>query len=269
MEAAGELWQWQSRTDERRLLEILSYGLVGIGALSALLLCFVRMPYGRYFSHRFGYPVPARLAWTLQELPSLLVPLGLSLFSGAARLSEWPNRVLVALFIVHYAHRYQCGSTRSVPPGSPAAQPPRGNHSVQGAAGRPSFRREAQPSLGVCPGLALRGKGTRFARALIFPVLIRGGKPTPFITFALALIFCVYNGYLQGRSLSNYAEYPSGWLKGPCFIVGFAGWLSGMAINIYSDHILRNLRKPGETGYKIPRDGILRNLKTTQSPGRL
>ncbi|CAM4511604.1 3-oxo-5-alpha-steroid 4-dehydrogenase 1 isoform X3 [Lepidochelys kempii] len=197
MEAAGELWQWQSRTDERRLLEILSYGLVGIGALSALLLCFVRMPYGRYFSHRFGYPVPARLAWTLQELPSLLVPLGLSLFSGAARLSEWPNRVLVALFIVHYAHR-----------------------------------------------------------ALIFPVLIRGGKPTPFITFALALIFCVYNGYLQGRSLSNYAEYPSGWLKGPCFIVGFAGWLSGMAINIYSDHILRNLRKPGETGYKIPRGGL-------------
>ncbi len=27
----------------------------------------------------------------------------------------------------------------------------------------------------------------------------------------------------------------------------------GMAINIHSDDILRNLRKPGETGYKIPR----------------
>jgi hypothetical protein len=26
-----------------------------------------------------------------------------------------------------------------------------------------------------------------------------------------------------------------------------------MVINIHSDHILRNLRKPGETGYKIPR----------------
>lgn len=27
----------------------------------------------------------------------------------------------------------------------------------------------------------------------------------------------------------------------------------GMTINIHSDHVLRNLRKPGETGYKIPR----------------
>ena len=35
----------------------------------------------------------------------------------------------------------------------------------------------------------------------------------------------------------------------------FAGiliFLSGMIINIYSDHILRNLRKDGEKGYKIP-----------------
>ncbi|KAM9166594.1 3-oxo-5-alpha-steroid 4-dehydrogenase 1 isoform 2-T2 [Pangshura tecta] len=161
MEAVGGLWQRLSGPEERWLLGSLSYGLVGIGALSMLLLRFVRMPYGRYSTRRFGCPVPARLAWLLQELPALLVPLGLSLFSGAARVSEWPNRVLLALFIGHYAHR-----------------------------------------------------------ALIFPFLIRGGKPTPFITFTLALIFCVYNGYLQGRSLSNYAEYPSGWLKGPCFIVG-------------------------------------------------
>ena len=30
-------------------------------------------------------------------------------------------------------------------------------------------------------------------------------------------------------------------------------FVAGMIINIHSDHILRNLRKPGETGYKIPR----------------
>lgn len=35
--------------------------------------------------------------------------------------------------------------------------------------------------------------------------------------------------------------------------LGFAGWLSGLIINIHSDNILRILRKPGETGYKIPR----------------
>lgn len=29
-------------------------------------------------------------------------------------------------------------------------------------------------------------------------------------------------------------------------------WLVGWLMNVHSDHILRNLRKPGETGYKIP-----------------
>jgi len=36
------------------------------------------------------------------------------------------------------------------------------------------------------------------------------------------------------------------------FFSGLAMFISGLVINIHSDHILRNLRKPGETGYKIP-----------------
>lgn len=31
-------------------------------------------------------------------------------------------------------------------------------------------------------------------------------------------------------------------------IVGLAVWLIGWTINLHSDHILRNLRKPGQTG---------------------
>ncbi|MCA9611606.1 MAG: DUF1295 domain-containing protein, partial [Myxococcales bacterium] len=30
------------------------------------------------------------------------------------------------------------------------------------------------------------------------------------------------------------------------------------AINHHADHVLRNLRKPGETGYKIPHGGLYR-----------
>ncbi|KAI6075429.1 3-oxo-5-alpha-steroid 4-dehydrogenase 1 [Aix galericulata] len=196
-EGAGPcaFWRRVSGAEERRLLELLACGLVALGAGAALLLRFVPMPYGRYSSPRFGCPLPARPAWALQELPSLLVPLALAACGAAA--GRWPNRVLLGGFVLHYLHR-----------------------------------------------------------ALVFPFLIRQGKPTPFLTFLLALLFCVYNGYLQGRSLSNYAEYPSGWLKDPRFIAGFIGWLVGMAINIHSDHILRNLRKPGETGYKIPRGGM-------------
>uniref|UniRef100_A0A670Y0R0 Steroid 5 alpha-reductase 1 n=1 Tax=Pseudonaja textilis TaxID=8673 RepID=A0A670Y0R0_PSETE len=92
--------------------------------------------------------------------------------------------------------------------------------------------------------------------SFIFPFLIRGGKSTPFFVFVSAFIFCLYNGYLQGRSLTNYAEYSSNWLTEPRFILGIAAWLGGLLINMHSDYILRNLRKPGETVYKIPRGGM-------------
>ena len=32
-------------------------------------------------------------------------------------------------------------------------------------------------------------------------------------------------------------------------------WASGLCINLHSDNILRNLRQPGETGYKVPHGG--------------
>lgn len=37
-------------------------------------------------------------------------------------------------------------------------------------------------------------------------------------------------------------------------------FILGMAINIHSDYILRNLRKPGEVSYKIPRGQYLLDL---------
>ena len=43
------------------------------------------------------------------------------------------------------------------------------------------------------------------------------------------------------------------------FIFYFSGVLiffTGMIINIHSDSILRNLRKPGEKDYKIPKGGL-------------
>ena len=36
-------------------------------------------------------------------------------------------------------------------------------------------------------------------------------------------------------------------------LAGAALFAVGFLINIHSDHVLRNLRKPGEVGYKIPK----------------
>ncbi|XP_033010198.1 3-oxo-5-alpha-steroid 4-dehydrogenase 1 [Lacerta agilis] len=190
-------WRSVSGPQEQRLLNGMSYGMMGSMALGILASRYMKIPYGRYASSAFGPPIPAKVAWVLQEAPAFLVPLWLILGSDGARLSFWPNRLLLALFGIHYGYR-----------------------------------------------------------AFIFPFLIRGGKPTPAITFLLAFIFCTYNGYLQGRSLSNYAEYSSDWPSVLRFVLGFSGWLSGLLINVHSDNILRNLRKPGETGYKIPRGGM-------------
>ncbi|XP_061444340.1 3-oxo-5-alpha-steroid 4-dehydrogenase 1 isoform X2 [Rhineura floridana] len=194
---SGGFWRRISGPEEKRVMELMSYGLMGSMAAAVVLAKYIQLPYGRYTSLSFGRPVPAKLAWAVQEAPAFLVPLILVLCSDGARLSFWPNRTLLALFFIHYTYR-----------------------------------------------------------SFIFPFLIRGGKPTPAFTFLLAFIFCLYNGYLQGRSLSNYAEYSSDWLTVLRFILGFTGWLSGLLIHVHSDNILRNLRKPGETGYKIPRGGM-------------
>ncbi|XP_074649065.1 3-oxo-5-alpha-steroid 4-dehydrogenase 1-like [Tubulanus polymorphus] len=93
-------------------------------------------------------------------------------------------------------------------------------------------------------------------RTFIYPLLIKGGKPTPLIPFLLALVFCLGNGYIQGRNLTKFADYSDGYVLQPKFIVGACLFFIGMAINIHSDHILRNLRKPGDTAYRIPKGGM-------------
>lgn len=93
-------------------------------------------------------------------------------------------------------------------------------------------------------------------RTLIFPFLIKGGKPSTFLVFLFALIFCAFNGYIQIRYLTNFSPLTSKDVYNLHFIVGSLLFCLGMAINIHSDHILRNLRAPGETGYKIPKGGL-------------
>lgn len=99
-------------------------------------------------------------------------------------------------------------------------------------------------------------------RAFIFPFRRRGGeKRMPISVPAAAFVFTSTNAYLNGRwifGLAPAGAYGSGWLADPRFLLGAAVFLAGYAINQHADKVLFNLRKPGETGYKIPRGGLYR-----------
>ncbi|CAA0091800.1 Uncharacterised protein [BD1-7 clade bacterium] len=91
-------------------------------------------------------------------------------------------------------------------------------------------------------------------RALIFPYRIKvNGKTMPVISMLSSMIFYIVNGYLIGHYFGSLKSYPVEWLWDPRFLIGAAMFIVGFVINIQSDNILINLRKPGETGYKIPR----------------
>nr|XP_032803730.1 3-oxo-5-alpha-steroid 4-dehydrogenase 2-like isoform X2 [Petromyzon marinus] len=94
--------------------------------------------------------------------------------------------------------------------------------------------------------------GHYFQRTFIFSLLSRG-RPTSLSVMVKAFVFCTLNGYLQSYNLLKCKSYPSNWLTDARFLIGSIIFLAGVAMNIHSDWILRNLRKPGEYVYRIPR----------------
>jgi 3-oxo-5-alpha-steroid 4-dehydrogenase 1 len=96
-------------------------------------------------------------------------------------------------------------------------------------------------------------------RALIFPHRIKvSGKTMPISIMLSSMSFYAINGYLIGVYFGALRAYPIEWLWDPRFILGLSLFAAGMAINLSSDNILIRLRKPGETGYKIPHGGAFR-----------
>ena len=157
-------------------------------------------PYGRYADAKalgisdWGPRVPAQLAWCLQELPSLVVPLVCLVRPGWGPASA-TNGVLLLCFLAHYANR-----------------------------------------------------------SLVYPLRIRGGAPTPAYVMASAALFTLTNGYLQAGALCGP------WASAVPGDAAFGGGLllfgAGALGNAYHDALLRSLRLPGETGYKVPVSGL-------------
>lgn len=100
-----------------------------------------------------------------------------------------------------------------------------------------------------------------FQRSFIFPMLIRGKSRMPLAIIAMGVVFNLINAYMIGGWIFYVApegSYPASWLGSPEFIIGTLLFFTGMAINWQSDHIVRNLRKPGDTRHYIPKGGMYR-----------
>lgn len=108
-------------------------------------------------------------------------------------------------------------------------------------------------------------------RTFVYPMLMRGAqKAFPYALIAMALIFNTANGYVNGWYLFYGARsYDLSWLTDPRFIIGALCFFTGMYIHVRSDHILRHLRAPGETDYRIPEGGLYRYISAPNYFGEI
>lgn len=97
-------------------------------------------------------------------------------------------------------------------------------------------------------------------RAFIYPFMISNGKKLmPIVVMVMAITFNFGNAYINGRYLFSLSGgYPSTWITSPQMLVGLILFTAGFITNRWADRVLQNLRKPGETGYKIPFGGLYR-----------
>ena len=93
-------------------------------------------------------------------------------------------------------------------------------------------------------------------RTLIYPFRLKApSKPMPVSVMGLAFLFQCANSYVNARWISELGPTHSYSLNSAHLMIGLGLFALGWALNQWSDHILLNLRKPGETGYKIPYGG--------------
>ncbi|MBO5848779.1 MAG: DUF1295 domain-containing protein [Bacteroidales bacterium] len=100
-----------------------------------------------------------------------------------------------------------------------------------------------------------------FQRSFVFPFLIRGKSKMPLSVIVMGVVFNVLNAIMQGGWIfyvSPENMYELSWLLSPQFIIGTLIFFAGMLINIHSDYVIRNLRKPGDTRHYLPKKGIFK-----------
>ena len=100
-----------------------------------------------------------------------------------------------------------------------------------------------------------------FHRSFVFPLKIRGRNRMPLSIIMMGALFNTLNAMMQGGWIFYFSpqdHYGHGWLTGLPFLLGTLLFFAGMTINIQSDSIIRELRKPGDTAHYLPKGGLFR-----------
>jgi 3-oxo-5-alpha-steroid 4-dehydrogenase 1 len=109
-----------------------------------------------------------------------------------------------------------------------------------------------------------------FNRTFVFPFRIKSGdKKMPLFITGSAIFFNLFNAGFNGYYLAELSSYTSDWLTSWQFMIGLPLFAAGFAINFWSDEILMNLRKPSETSYVIPRDGLFKYVSAPNLLGEI
>lgn len=91
--------------NEKVLTEYISYVyfLWGISVFISLLT--TTAPYGRYSRKGWGFCLPVKFAWIVQEIPSFIVPLMVLYECPCSKSSVPINLFVLGLFLLHYFQR--------------------------------------------------------------------------------------------------------------------------------------------------------------------
>jgi len=82
----------------------LCWGLVGVGALTIVILSFVTAPYGRHYrGYGWGPKIASRVGWIIMEGPALVV--FIFVFSNGRNFDQVVPLLLLIIWAIHYINR--------------------------------------------------------------------------------------------------------------------------------------------------------------------
>jgi protein-S-isoprenylcysteine O-methyltransferase Ste14 len=106
-------------------------------------------------------------------------------------------------------------------------------------------------------------------RTFFFPALMHPSDKTfPALLVLFAIAFNTLNGYNNAAALitAGQRNLPMPSLH---FFIGAGIFVAGFAMHFHADKIIRELRKPGEDTYRIPRGGLFRWVSSPHYLGEI